>query len=153
MYAIESRKKKLDSFFVRASSVKDDELKSDLAKFGIVLICGYVERCVEIVILERLTSRAHPRVIAFVQSHFKRGNNYDCEAICQLLVRFDNEWSEAFRKIVVENDEWASSLSSAYYLRNSIAHGGTANKGLVGVMQYYDVCKNIIEALIESTKG
>ncbi|WP_162419825.1 HEPN domain-containing protein [Microvirga brassicacearum] len=152
-HAIESRERKLDAFFARAMSAGNDELKSDLARFGAVLVCGYVERCVEVIILHRLTTRAQPRVLLFIRSHFKKGTNYDCEAICQLLIRFDQNWETAFRSTISRNDQWSSSLASAYALRNSIAHGGDGNKGLPGVEALYTDCKNIVVALVEATNN
>jgi len=152
-HSIDSRQRKLDTFFARARAVKDDELKSDMARFGLVLVCGYVERCVEVIILDRLTSRAQPRVLQFIKTYFKKGTNYDCEAICQLLIRFDQGWSDAFRTTIEANDGWEASLTSAYALRNSIAHGGDGNKGLPGVEAFYTDCKNIVAALIEATKN
>lgn len=151
-HLLESRERKLDEFFARAKASKDAELQADLARFGAVLVCGYVERCVEVVILERLTSRAQPRVLQFIKSHFKRGTNYDCEAISQLLIRFDDNWSTSFREFIAKNDQLSSSLASAYALRNSIAHGGDGNKGLRGVEQLYNDCKQIVVTLIEVTK-
>lgn len=152
-HAIESRERKLDEFFARAKGAGDDELKSDLARFGTVLVCGYVERCVEVVILNRLTKKAQPRVLDFIKSHFKKGTNYDCEAICQLLMRFDPKWEATFRSMIDKNDQWSMSLASAYSLRNSIAHGGDGNKGLLGVEALYNDCKNIVVALMEATKN
>ena len=152
MYAIANRERKVDAFFARAKTINDDEVKSDMARFGIVLICGYVERSVEIIILERLTNRAQPRVLSFIKTHFKRGTNYDCEAICQLLIRFEQEWSNAFRLAIDAHEDWESSLTSAYALRNSIAHGGDGNKGLSGVGVLYGDCKEIISALLRATE-
>jgi hypothetical protein len=152
-HAIESRERKLNAFFARAKKTVDDELKSDLARFGAVLVCGYVERCVEVVILERLSNRAQPQVLQFIKSYFKKGTNYDCEAICQLLIRFDPDWEAAFRSMINKNDQWLSSLVSAYNLRNSIAHGGDGNKGLAGVEALYLDCKSIVVALEDATKG
>ncbi|KQW30824.1 hypothetical protein ASE36_00530 [Rhizobium sp. Root274] len=151
-HAIESRERKLDRFFARARSVEDGELQSDLARYGTVLVCGFVERCVEVIILERLSQKAHPRIIQFLKSHFKRGTNYDCEAICQLLVRFDQDWESQFRSIIDANDEWISSLTSAYAIRNAIAHGGDGNKGLAGVETFYGDSKKIIWSLVKSTE-
>lgn len=151
-YAIASRERKLDDFFARANKLNDDELKSDLARLGAVLVCGYVERCVEVIILDRLTNKAQPRVLQFIKSHFKKGTNYDCEAICQLLIRFDQSWEASFRSSIDKNDQWISSLTSAYTLRNSIAHGGDGNKGLAGVEALYADCKKIVSYLIEATK-
>jgi len=149
---IDSREGKLDAFFARAKGAGDDELKSDLARLGAVLVCGYVERCVEVIILDRLTTRAQPKVLQFIKTYFKKGTNYDCEAICQLLLRFDQNWETAFRSTIDKNDQWSSSLTSTYSLRNSIAHGGDGNKGLSGIEALYDDCKNIIAALIAATK-
>jgi cellulose biosynthesis protein BcsQ len=152
-HAIESRERKLDAFFDRAKrQVEADEIISDLAKLGAVLACGYVERCVEVIVLERLSNKAHDRVLNFIRSFFKRGVNYDCEAICQLLIRFDPQWESEFRKLLNNNDQWTSSLSSLYALRNSIAHGGDQNSGLSGVKSHYEDCKHIIQALIKATR-
>lgn len=152
-HAISSRERKLDSFFLRASA-KDisEEIQSDLAKFGAILVCGYVERCVETIILERLSNRAHPRITKFIQSFFKAGRNYDCEAICQLLERFDDTWSKSFRRFLSENDQLVTAISSAYAIRNPIAHGGDANRGLAGVKELYNASKATIVGLMESTQ-
>lgn len=150
---IDARKRKLDDYFLRAS-VKglDEQIQADLARHGAVLVCGFIERCVEIVILERLSFRGHPRVISFVKSHFKRGTNYDCEAIRGLLERFDLEWSDKFRSFMADHSSLVGALESAYTLRNSIAHGGTASRGMSGVIELYDAAPKIVDALIESTE-
>lgn len=151
-HGIQNRERKLDAFFLRAKAIGDDELQSDLARFGAVLVCGYIERCVEIIVLSRLTTKAQPRVLQFIKGYFKKGTNYDCEAICQLLIRFDQNWETAFRATIVENDQWSTSLTSAYNLRNSIAHGGDGNRGLLSVEALYQDCKNIVVALVGATK-
>jgi hypothetical protein len=84
LHAVETRKQQLDAYFRRASdSAISDEIRSDLAKHGIVLVCGFVERSVETVIMEKIARRAHPRVQSFVRGYFKIGTNYNCEAIAQ----------------------------------------------------------------------
>lgn len=151
--AIASRERKLDEFFQRAKmKVADDEVVSDLSKLAAVLTCGYVERCVEIVILERLASRAHTRVLKFIKAHFKRGANYDCEAMCQLLERFDTDWSERLRQKLGANEQLETSLASLYVIRNSVAHGGDQNRGLTGIESMYLDCKKIVAALVEATR-
>lgn len=151
--SIENRKRQLDAFFHRATTTQmTDESRSDLAKYGAVLVCGFIERCVELVVLERLTQLAHPRVIKFVKSHFKRGTNYECEPICQLLERFDADWASGFRIFVENNRRLEEQVSSAYTLRNSIAHGGDANRGLNGVRELYDAAKAVVDGLVAATR-
>lgn len=153
-HAIESRERKLDGFFERAKKLPaDDEVTSDLAKLGAVLACGYVERCVELVILNRLAQLAQDRVLSFIKTHFKKGTNYDCEAIAQLLARFDPTWADRFRDEIKKNEESASSLNSLYSLRNSVAHGGDQNRGLAGVETLYKDCKFVVLALVDATRG
>ena len=150
--AITSRKRQLDSFFSRATaSSNSEEVRSDLSRYGIILVCGFVERSVELVILDRIQKKAHPRVRNFVRGHFKRGTNYDCEAIRQLLERFDNAWSENFKMLAGERDDVIQAVSSAYALRNSIAHGGNANLGLKGVLELYKAAQTIVDGMCVAT--
>lgn len=128
-----------------------DELRSDLSKHGAVLVCGFLERCVEIIILERLSKKAHPRIMKFLQSYFKKGTNYDCENIAQLLERFDVGWGKRFREFMNDNDDLVEAVASSYTLRNSIAHGGDANRGLLGVQQLYESVKTVVEGMISCT--
>ena len=152
-HSIDSRVRRLDAFFQRARNPDlTDEIRSDLARLGVVLVCGFVERCVEVVILDRLSSRAHPRVNSFIKSHFRRGTNYDCEAICQLLERFDLNWSRRLRGALASRNDIAEALSSAYTLRNSIAHGGDQHRGLKGVEDLYIDAKQLVEAMILATR-
>lgn len=152
LLAIESRKRQLDAYFRRAADTEiSEELRSDLAKHGIVLICGFVERSVETIIMEKIAQRAHHRVQNFVRAHFKTGTNYNCEAIAQLLERFDLEWGARFRAFLKSRDDLVEALRSAYDLRNSIAHGGTANRGLRGVLDLYTSSKEIIDGMEAAT--
>jgi len=150
--AIESRKRQLDAFFARALDPKlTEEIQSDLAKHGTILICGFIERSVELVIMNHVTTRAHPRVASFVKGHFRRGTNYDCEAIAQLLDRFDPRWGGKFRSFKDARDDIVQSINSAYTLRNSIAHGGTENRGLRGVVDLYRAAQEAVDALLSAT--
>lgn len=89
---------------------------------------------------------------SFVKGHFKRGTNYDCEPICQLLERFDLDWSRKLRAFLTDNDDVVEGMSSAYTIRNSVAHGGDGGGGLKVVMDYYDAAKRLVDALVEATK-
>ena len=152
LHAIEARKVQLDEFFRRAShSSISEEVRSDLAKHGIVLVCGFVEQSVKMIIMDKIAYRAHPRVQNFVRRHFERGTNYSCEAISQLLERFDIQWRDRFRVLLKSRDDLVEALRSAYTLRNSIAHGGSPDCGLSTVGQLYASAKEVIDAMEAST--
>jgi len=149
---INYRKQQLDKFFARAvNSSLPEETQSDLARHGTVLVCGFIERSVELVIMDKIKNRAQPRVLNFVRRHFQRGTNYDCETITQLLERFDLDWARRFRDFLGSRDDLVQSISSAYSLRNSIAHGATANPGVRRVTQLYGDAKTVIDGLFAAT--
>jgi hypothetical protein len=150
--AIETRKRQLDAYFARAIDSKlPEEIQADLAKHGTILICGFIERSVEIVVMDHVNSRSQPRIASFVKGHFRRGTNYDCEAIAQLLDRFDPIWSHKFRAFKTSRDDIVQAVNSAYELRNSVAHGGTANRAIRGVMDLFNAAKEAVDALISVT--
>jgi hypothetical protein len=152
LHSIETRKQQLDAYFDRAADPEiSDEVRSDLAKHGIVLVCGFVERSVEIVIMEKIAQRAHPRVQKFIRGYFKIGTNYTCEPIAQLLERFDDGWGAKFRLFLETRDDLVEGLRSVYALRNSIAHGGSGNKGLRGVRDLYGSAKEVVDAMEAAT--
>ena len=152
LHAIEARKQQLEAYFRRAGDAAiSEEVRSDLAKHGIVLICGFVERSVETIIMEKISQRAHPRVQSFIRGHFKIGTNYNCEVIAQLLERFDGRWSAKFRAFLEARDDLIEALRSAYDLRNSIAHGGTGSRGLRGVLDLYTAAKQVVDGMEAAT--
>lgn len=152
-HAIDSRLRKIDTFF--ASISKGDvpeELQSVLCQFGTVLVCGLVERSVEIIITERLRTHAHPKVISFIKSNFKRGRNQNCEAISELLGRFDADWRHQFEVLIQSCPRAKLAIDSGYEIRNSVAHGGTHSLGVKRLAEIYAGCKELIEILIQSTE-
>ncbi|MDF1585247.1 HEPN domain-containing protein [Marinimicrococcus flavescens] len=151
-HQIDLRFHKLESF-IQQSFAHDlsEEVQSYLSRFGAVLICGNVERSCEIIILHRLEKRAHPRVLNFVKSHFKRGMNLDCTAIEQLLARFDPGWQKNFKAFIDSNSAVEEGISSCYAVRNSVAHGGQMSVGKKRLRELFDLSKKLVDGIIEAT--
>jgi len=101
--------------------------------------------------LERLRNRAHPRVISFIKSYFKRGTNYDCEAIKQLLLRFDPEWGRRFESEIGGMSALSETVSSCYSVRNSVAHGGGGSLGSARLKELAETCIEVIRVIERST--
>ena len=152
-HQLDSRITEIERFIARATA-RDvpEELQSYLARFGAVLVCGFVERSVETIIVERLNRRAHERVLNFIRSHFKRGTNYDKDAIEQLLLRFDSNWYRNFRTFIESNQDVEVGISSLYGVRNSVAHGGTNSLEPKRLTELFDISKKLIEGLIKATE-
>jgi hypothetical protein len=101
----------------------------------------------KILLTERIGPRSAPQVTPFLRAYFKRGVNYDCEQICQLLYRFDSDWGRAFEAYLKANGQVSESISSCYAVRNSVAHGGGQTLGPQALKQYFDASFTLIVAL------
>jgi hypothetical protein len=151
--AIESRFREVEKL-VLAAQVRglDPEVAAYYSKLGCVMVCGAVERSVEILITDRVASRSAPQVKSFLKAFFQRGTNYDCEQIMTLLYRFDLEWGHAFRDFVAKNDRIKNAITSCYAVRNSIAHGGGQSLGPAALKQYFDDAFNLIVHLEQTLR-
>lgn len=151
MYAINQRFRQLEEQVEIACNVKDPEVAASLRKYCAVLVCGFVERSVEVIVLERLRGLAHPKVRNFIKSYFNRGRNFNCNSICNLLERFDSGWGSNFRKFIENSDKEVMALNSIYSVRNSVAHGVNVGISAVDLRERLDSVKVIVDALILAT--
>lgn len=133
--------------FVNQATAKglEEEYASRLCQLGSIMVCGNLERCVELAISRRLESHSPKQVASFLKSFFRRGTNYDCEAICQLVHKFDNAWGNKLEAALTESMK--TSIASCYSVRNSIAHGGTHSLGPKSLRQYFDASFEVVVAL------
>jgi cellulose biosynthesis protein BcsQ len=150
--AIVERMGELEAYFDRADAPDiADETKSDLARLGIVLIAGFIERGIEIIITHRLEDPVRPQIHAFLKTHFERGSNYRYPAIRNLLRRFDNRWDVKFQEEISGRAELREAIDTAYELRNSIAHGGARTATLQRARELYAAAKEVVTAIEEAT--
>jgi hypothetical protein len=150
--AIKSREESLNSFIDRAVSPDvPQEIQGHLYRYGAILVCGNIEQCIKLILLDRLTNRAHKRVINFVKNYLDRGQNLDCKSIEDLLNRFEPAWGKALKDFVDSNNDIKEGISSAYSVRNPIAHGSPASLGSARLREIFDISKRLIEGVIQAT--
>lgn len=138
-FVIDQRFTGLEKLIDAASEKGLDPLtQSNLCKLGSVMICGNLERCVEHLVIERIGKRSVVQTTSFLKAYFKRGTNYDCDSILQLLFRFDPVWGREFEEFVKNHLDIKDGVSSCYAIRNSVAHGGGGNLGYRDLRQYYE---------------
>lgn len=128
----------------------DEEQASYLSRLGSVLVCGNIERCVEALVVNRVSANSSKQAAAFLKSYFKRGVNYDVEAICQLLFKFDGEWGKKFERAIMQDVK--ESITSCYSVRNSVAHGGGGSLGPRTLKQYFEASLTLIAELDKSIR-
>ena len=143
---IEYRFSVVEKFINQATAKGLEEAQaSRLCQLGSIMVCGNLERCVELTISRRLEKQSPKQVASFLKAFFRRGSNYDCDAICQLVHKFDNVWGKRLEVALTES--MRDSISSCYSVRNSVAHGGTNSLGPKSLRQYFDASFEVIVAL------
>jgi RiboL-PSP-HEPN len=143
--AIENRFQAVEKVINAASqNGLDEQMASYLCRLGSVLICGAVERSIEIIIDSRVCQRSVPQISSFMRSYFKKGTNYTSDQIATLLMRLDVSWGSEFERIIEANERFKTSLNSCYAIRNSVAHGGTQSLGPTILRQYFDDAFSLI---------
>lgn len=153
MIELQSRKSELEAAIAEIEALEcPDKIRAYLCKFLVILMCGYIERSIEVIILERLSSRAQKRVLNFVKSYFRRGQNLKCAAIFELLERFDVNWARSFRQTMDLSGNTAEKIDSLYGIRNSIAHGGSHSLGISALKSYKEDVVKLVEIVMEVTR-
>lgn len=148
---IENREKSLGEFIVRCSGPDVPvDVQDAMRVHSVVQVCGYIERSMEIVIIERIQNKAHPKVIEFIKSYFKKGTNFRCPAIKYFLERFDSKRAREFQDFIDKNDDVLELVNSAYTLRNQAAHGTPINVGDKRLAELFDGAKRVVQAVIDA---
>lgn len=151
-FEIEQRFRRLEELISAAAKEADERTASYFCRLGSVLICGNLERCVELIIMARIADRSPPQVGNFLRRYFTRGINYDCDRIAQLLHRFDNRWGHAFEDFLKAHDHLKDSISSCYAVRNQVAHGGPQSLGPRILKQYFDASLDLVAGLEQAVR-
>lgn len=152
-FEIEQRFKVLEELIVTAADRNlEDRMASHICRLGSVLICGNLERCIEIILIARLAERSPKQIGNFLRRYFVRGTNYDCERISQLLYQFDASWGHTFEAFIRTNDHVKESVASCYAVRNSVAHGGPQSLGHRILRQYFDASFKVVVKLEEAVR-
>lgn len=151
MIAVENRYRSLVAEIKLAGKSENAEIAAALCRFGAVLACGFVERSIEAIILDRLMVRADPKILNFVKSHLRRGVNCNSRGIAALLGRFDSAWRKSFEEFLRDHEKEAASLDSIYSVRNNVAHGDSLNVTYHTLKNQIEDVKTIVDAVIQST--
>jgi len=143
-----SEKQRIDSLFDRISTLPiDEEFYAHWSRYLCVLISGFIENAMRILLTEYSKSKSHPNVSNYVSKQIKRITNLNIEKILQLLGSFDSEW----RNVVEQNitDAQKDAIDSIIANRHNIVHGRSVGITIHRVKNYY-LCTLAVIHTIES---
>lgn len=141
-------RQRLDDLFERVSSLSGDpELQSHWARYLCVLASGFIENSMRQILGEYARTKAHPRVLSYVDQQLRRFQNPNMEAILQLIGAFDPVWRSEVKDAT--EGEVSAAINSIVTNRHGIAHGRTIGMSYVDMRQYYLNSVKLLE-LIDS---
>jgi len=144
-------KKRLDYAFKLIDNVSDEETKSHLSRYLCVLVSGFIENSIKILLYEYANRNSSPKIVNYIQSKLNNIRNLNYERIKQILSSFSEEWFESFEN-KIEIDE-KDALDSVIANKNNIAHGKSVGLTYVRIKDYYEkivtIINNIDDACIK----
>lgn len=140
--------------FLKRIEEKDvpDDIRTSLYKFSSIRLCGHLEQCIKIIILSRIKSKAHPKLISYVKSNLRGGQNLKCNDIVELLMRFDNNWGKNLKIFLSDRQDIVEAVNSIYSIRNPLAHGSQAYMTGITLNEYFILTEKLVEAIIKVTR-
>jgi RiboL-PSP-HEPN len=108
-----------------------------------VLVAGFLEQAMIEVALEHVRTHSQISIQRHVDSRLRRFTSANTNKIIELLGSFDADWRLDLERYIV--DEYKDAVDSVVGLRHTIAHGRYVGVTMVGVRDYYDRVKNVVD--------
>ncbi len=144
--SIVQRKQRLDSLFEKVRAIGDDsEVKSHWARYLCVLVSGFIEQSVRIILTEYASNKSHVRVSNFVDRQLRDLQNAKCDKLLDWVARFDPTWRTTIEGQM--DDRLVSAINSIVGNRHQIAHGHDVGLTYTQVKGYYDAVVEAIELI------
>ena len=133
---IHSRKTRLEQTFARMPGAADDtEIQADFARYLLILTAGFLENCIEAILLDFTTKRSAPEVVLYVERQLANWTNPNCEKIKTIFGSFKPDWRDKLEAFLV--DDKKDSVNGLVALRHRVAHGEYVGTTLSQAKTYY----------------
>lgn len=154
---------RVDKLIEKSESLRDDEDKSEWAKYLCILISGILEVSIKELTRNFTDKKANPKIKNFVEYKIKDITNCRISKISTILASFDNKndksWKELFKQKlnelgIEEEKKIGDHINSLISQRNIIAHGNTgSNITMTNIREYYLSVLKVVEILHEVIKS
>lgn len=143
---IVSNKESLDFLFGKIELFSDNfELQSHWARYLCVLVSGFLEKSVSLILKEYSKRTSSPFVANFVEKKISRFQNANMEKIIQLVSSFNSDWADTLDEEL--DIEVKTSVDSIVANKNNIAHGISVGITYTQVKKYYRGSIRLIEKM------
>ncbi|MFB2835791.1 MAE_28990/MAE_18760 family HEPN-like nuclease [Floridanema evergladense] len=146
-----SHRQKLDNLFARISSITTPADQSEWSKYLCVLVSGFIEESLRVLLEEYTKKRASSNIQNFVEKQISNITNCKTSRIIEILGKFSQDWADEFVDQIQTKssmkDEIKNSIDSVISNRHDIAHGRNVGITYARISAYYSNVKKTIEIL------
>lgn len=149
--SIVAHRQRIDNLFKKAATIADIAEQAEWARYLCVLVSGYIEESLRVLLAQYTRTRATPVIQNFVWGEIKDITNCKTSKIANVLQRFNPTWKNDFLNDIQAKsrviDEIKNSVDSVIANRHQIAHGKNIGLGYAAISAYYDNVKKAVETL------
>jgi hypothetical protein len=123
-----SHRQKIDSLFSRVHSISNLSDQSEWSKYLCVLVSGFIEESLRIMLEEYTSKHSAPNIQNFVEKQIGNITNCKTSRILEILGKFSQNWADDFSNQIKtrssKTDEIKNSIDSV------ISNGSSGFKGI-----------------------
>lgn len=146
-----AHRQRIDALFGRVSSFSSPADQGEWSKYLCVLVSGYVEESLRVLLEEYSKNHASHNIQSFVSSELKEITNCKASRITNILRKFQPVWETDFLNEIQANsrvvDEIKNSIDGVISNRHLIAHGKSVGINYSTISNYYRNVKKAVEIL------
>jgi hypothetical protein len=144
--AVVRLKDRLDALFQKTTELPDsEEIRSHWARYLCVLVSGFIEESLLILLTNYTSRHADERLQDFIVHRLKRVQNAKHGVILDLLAQFDQSWKVSFEANT--RGELADAINSVVDVGHKIAHGKSTGISIATISEYWTRVVRAIEIL------
>lgn len=148
---IVSHYQRIDNLFSKVASISNPADQSEWSKYLCVLVSGFIEESLRVLLEEYTRTHSAPNIQNFVGKQIGSITNCKTSRILEVLSKFSQDWANDFSKQIQARssitDEIKNSIDSVIANRHSIAHGRNVGITYSQMSTYYKNVKKAVDIL------
>lgn len=146
-----SHRQRIDTLFSKVASISNPADQSEWSKYLCVLVSGFIEESLRVLLEEYTRTHSAPNIQNFVEKQIGNITNCKTSRILEVLSKFSQDWANNFsNQIQVRSsitDEIKNSIDSVIANRHDIAHGRNVGITYTRMSTYYKNIKKAVDIL------
>lgn len=151
-----SHRQRIDNLFSKVASISNPSDQSEWSKYLCVLVSGFIEESLRVMLEEYTKTHSQPNIQNFVEKQIESITNCKTIRILEILRKFSQGWADDFSNQIqtqsLTTDEIKNSIDSVISNRHNIAHGRNVGITYATMCNYYNSIKKavvILDAIIQ----